>query len=88
MKHNIKIILIILGMFVITQLLGLYVVNHYFSNVLPLGFEVPQPQNDNEFNQALASLIFAFIVAILLILLFSKLRIEFVLRLWFFVVIS
>ena len=29
MKHNLKITAILLGMFIITQFIGLYVVNHY-----------------------------------------------------------
>ncbi len=88
MKHNTKVTLIIVGMFIVTQLLGIYVVNHYISHELPLGFGVPHTQDQGEYSQALASLVIAFIIAISLVFFLSKFKVEFVLRAWFFVVVA
>ncbi|KKL91394.1 hypothetical protein LCGC14_1895100, partial [marine sediment metagenome] len=39
MKHTFRIVAILLTMFLVTQLIGLFVVNHYLSpdNILPFG---------------------------------------------------
>lgn len=87
MKHNTKVILIILVMFVISQLIGIYVVSHYVSNDLPLGFEIPEPQDQGDYNQSLISLVIAFVIAVFLMLLLSKFKIELILRIWFFAVL-
>lgn len=90
MKHNIKITLIILAMFLVTQFIGLYVINHY-SNPdvkLPYGMETPEVQNNSDFyTQLLPSIIFAFVFAIVLLILITKFNLGFVLKLWFFVVV-
>ena len=99
MKHKPKIILILLAMFLLTQFIGLYVINYYSvpANPLPLGMGYPQtPQNCQissfaEFfscTQYLGSLIFAFVLAITLFLFLSKIRAEFIIRIWFFFVVS
>ena len=51
MKHNIKITLILLIMFLVTQFIGLYVVNHYSNpeNPLPYGMETPEIQDNSDF---------------------------------------
>ena len=100
MKHNLKITLIILSMFILTQFIGIYVVDFYsplkvvHGNVfevdspdLPFGLEVPELKENTEFNYAFGSIIFAFIIAISLLLLLSKFNIEFFIRLWFFAVV-
>ncbi len=84
MKHKLTIILILLGMFLVTQFIGLYVVNHYSQNELPYGMEPPEGVNpENAFPQ----IIIAFIIAIALFFLLTKFKIEFILKLWFFIVI-
>jgi presenilin-like A22 family membrane protease len=72
-------------MFVVTQLIGLYVANHYISpdNILPLGLEPPQVDPVS----FLPNLLIAFVIAILLIFLLMKLKVQLILKLWFFVVI-
>ena len=88
MKHNLKITLIILAMFLITQFIGLYVVNHYIvqSNPLPYGMETPVIVNNSGF-QYLPSIIIAFIFAIVLLIILTKFNLGVVLKLWFFAVI-
>ena len=100
MKHNIKITIILLGMFLIAQLIGLYVVSFYSpvrisdgiqTNVsspdLPFGLETPELKGQNEFNYAFASIVFSFMVAISLLLFLTRFNAAFFLRLWFFLVI-
>lgn len=100
MKHNIKITIFLILMFLITQFIGLYVVNYYsdtkivdgkVQNVsapeLPYGLETPEPKQDIEFFQAFFSLIIAFIIAISVMFLLMKYRSDLVIRLWFFIVV-
>jgi presenilin-like A22 family membrane protease len=86
MKHTLKIVAILLGMFLITQLIGLAVVHVYASNNdnLPYGMEPPK---DLKPETSLFSIIFAIVIAVALMLLLMSLKIEFFLRLWFFFVV-
>tara|TARA_Y100000310_G_C20609918_1_gene777460 strand:- start:169 stop:1095 length:927 start_codon:yes stop_codon:yes gene_type:complete len=85
MKHNIKVTAILLIMFLITQLIGLAVINAYSSpdTQLPFGMEPPEVKATGGFS----SLIFAFIIAIALIFLLMRFNLKIVLRIWFFVVV-
>jgi len=100
-KHNIKITAILLLMFIITQFIGLYVVNHYSStkiidgkivNVaapsLPLGLETPELREEREFNQIFIFIMVAFVISIALFLFLTKFKAESLLKLWFFAVVS
>jgi presenilin-like A22 family membrane protease len=89
MKHTLKITIVLLVMFVVTQFIGLYVVNHYQAtgNNLPFGMETPPLNTQSDFNQIFISLVFAFAVAISLLFFLTKFRAEFFLKLWFFVVV-
>ena len=101
MKHNLKITFIILSMFLLTQFIGIYVVDNYSSvkiidgnivNVdspgLPFGLELPEPKENADFAQAFTSIIFAFMIAIFLLILLSKFNAALLLRLWFFIVVA
>jgi presenilin-like A22 family membrane protease len=90
MKHTLKVTLIILAMFLITQFIGLYVVNHYCvqGNTLPYGMETPEVEKQSDFYTSfLPSIIIAFVLAIVLLILFTKFNLGIVLKLWFFAVI-
>ncbi len=89
MKHNLKITAIILIMFIITQFIGIYVVNHYFSeeNKLPFGLETPEIEKASDYSIFFGVIIIAFIIAIFLFFFLAKFKIEFILKLWFFVVV-
>ena len=89
MKHNLKITLVLLGMFVLTQFIGLYVVNHYSqpANELPFNLGDEQPQTSSEYNQLFLSITIAFVFAILIFFFLTKFNIGFVLKIWFFVVV-
>jgi len=86
MKHKLVIILILLGMFLATQAIGLYVVSHYSQeeNKLPYGMAPPEELSPAA---AFPSIIVSFIIAIVLFFLLIKFKVEFILKLWFFAVI-
>src|SRR3990172_9716432 len=89
MKHTLKITAILLAMFVVTQLIGIYVVNYYapVEKTLPFGLDPPQPEQQSDYNILLSSIIFAFIFAVILLFLFTRFRLKFILKAWFLVVI-
>ncbi|MEA3414400.1 MAG: presenilin family intramembrane aspartyl protease [Nanoarchaeota archaeon] len=87
MKHNKRITIIILAMFLLTQFIGLGIVNHYSQekNVLPYGMDNSELQ-DQTASSNLFSIVFAFIIAIFLVFLLMKVKAKFILRAWFFLV--
>lgn len=90
MKHNLKITFVILAMFIVTQFIGLYVVDHYSiqDNELPYGMETPEVENESDFYTSfLPSIIIAFIFAIVLLIIITRFNFGVFLKLWFFVVI-
>ncbi len=89
MKHNKKITLIILAMFLITQALGIYVAGHYLQpdTMLPFGLDTPTPETTGEYNIFFSQIIIAFVIAVAILFLLSKFKVEIVLKLWFFGVI-
>src|SRR3990172_5627907 len=89
MKNPLKLTVILLAMFIVTQLIGLYVFNYYspVDVVLPLSLEPPQPETRAEYAGVLSYIIFAFIIAVLLIFLFTRLKFRLLLKIWFLVVV-
>ncbi len=77
-------------MFVITQFIGLYVVNHYLvdEHELPYGMQTPEIETDQEYFALFPFIVMAFIIAIFIMFLLSKFNIEFILKLWFFIVVA
>jgi len=90
MKHNLKITAVLLSMFIVTQLIGIYVVGHYLNetNSLPYGLEPQMPETQAEYSGLFMTIVLAFIFAIALFFILTKLKIEFILRLWFFIVVT
>jgi len=101
MKHNIKITIILLSMFVITQFIGLAVLHadifhieqevngtiQAVSNPQLSWIQPPEVETQKQSFSILGSLIFAFIIAISLLFFLTKFKIEFVLKAWFFLVV-
>lgn len=99
MKHTIKITITLITMFLVTQLIGLYVINSYTpvieqqvingnvenvtTNPIPYGMEPPEIEPV----YSLSSIIISFAVAIVLIFLLMKFKAEMFIRVWFFVVV-
>jgi len=89
MKHNTKITIILVLMFLITQFIGLAVVNFYndSDNSLPFGMEPPdEVRSETQNLEFLPNLLFAFVFAILLFFILTKMKAEKFLRAWFFLV--
>jgi presenilin-like A22 family membrane protease len=101
MKHNVRITITLLLMFIITQFIGLYVINsdpfhinkeingttQTVSNPSLSWIEPPEVQEQSDFGVYFGSLIFAFIFAIALLFLLTRFKIDFILRMWFFIVV-
>ena len=101
MKHNFKITLIILAMFVLTQFVGIYVVDYYTpfkvidGNIinssapsLPYGMHTPEIEEETDFFKIFPSILIAFAIAISLLFFLSIFKLESVLRFWFFFVVA
>jgi presenilin-like A22 family membrane protease len=99
MKHKASVTLILLSMFILTQLIGLFVINAYtpievtnpttgnsttIKNDLPFGLETPEDEPTPNF----ISLVFSFILAFVLISILIKYKWKTVMRIWFFCVIA
>lgn len=87
-------------MFLLTQFIGLYVVDHYANErvidgqitkvenpLLPYGMGMPEMEENANANELLPSIILSFVFAILIFFLLTKIKAKFVLKLWFFLVI-
>lgn len=99
MKHDVKITLIILTMFLITQFIGLYVINVYSTQkvingnivevnstkTLPYGMAMPTEEEINyEIN--FVSIIISFVLAILILFLLTRSKSKPILKGWFLIV--
>jgi len=96
MKHNVKVTAILIAMFFIAQLVGIFVSSVYLPETkvvgnetiteynLPYGVEPPQQQTPGI---SLLSIIFALIIAVFLLFVLMKFELKIVLRIWFFAVI-
>ncbi len=86
MKHSLKIVILLLVMFFVTQLIGLLVVNVYAAHGdnIPYGMSPPE---DITPATSLVSIIIAIAFAAVLMLVLMRFRTELFLRLWFFLVI-
>ncbi|MFC1682360.1 presenilin family intramembrane aspartyl protease [Nanoarchaeota archaeon] len=100
MKHNLKITFILLGMFLITQFIGLYVINHYSQtkiidgqeiNVtapeLPYGMETPDIEKESDYYGFFTGILIAFVIAISILFLLTKFKSEIIIKIWFFIVV-
>ncbi len=86
MKHNLKVTAIIVLMFLITQFIGLYVVNYYSEKALPYGMGMPEVQ-EQDYTPNFISIIIAFVIAICFLFFLTKFKAKFFLRIWFFFVV-
>jgi len=91
MKHKITITIILLSMFLVTQFIGLYVVNYYLQddNDLPYGMQTPEVEKEADFYTTfLPSIIIAFVIAIAILFFLTRFKIDFILKAWFFIVVA
>jgi len=80
MKHNIKVSLIIVGLFLIAQFIGLQIISSYFSQELPFGIEKPEIAQEVSYFPLFVAMIIATCFALLLI----KLQAQRIWKIWFF----
>jgi len=85
MKHNIKITIILIAMFLVTQIIGLFVINFYETSDTELPYWMEPPADINP-ETSIISILFAFALAITLFFLLTKINAEKFIRGWFFVV--
>ena len=71
-------------MFLITQLIGIFIIHTYNNGlILPYGMEPPEQVKQDS---SILSILFAFAIAISLFFILTKLKAETFIRLWFFIV--
>lgn len=101
MKYKLKITAVLLSMFLVTQLIGLAVVNadifhieekvngtvQQISNPNLAWLAPPEIEKERDFFSIFLSLIIAFIIAITLLFFLSRFKFALLLRAWFFVVV-
>ncbi len=102
MKHTVKITLILLAMFFVTQMIGIYVTNAYTPEIQQIVnqttgeitnktvYNLPyglEPPQDIKPQESVVSIVIAFCIAILLMFLLMRLKAETFLRLWFTIVV-
>jgi presenilin-like A22 family membrane protease len=89
-------------MFVLTQFIGLYVINSNVfhrtvevngveedvTNPILTAIEPPEIIQKSDFTTYLGSIIFAFILAIFILFLLTKFKVDIILKVWFFIVVA
>ncbi len=87
MKHTWKITAVLLIMFIVTQLIGLAVIDAYTREQLPYGMEPPEIKTEREYWGMLPMILIAFVIAIALFFLLTRIKLNVILRYWFFIVV-
>ena len=103
MKHTLKVTIILISMFLVAQLIGIFVASQYlpetvqiynnqtqtFENqeVYDLPYGVTPPEDTNP-TTSIISIVIALIIAIFLMFILMKIKAEWFLRVWFFVVVA
>lgn len=85
MKHNTRITVLLILMFLVTQLIGLFIISVYNTpgNTLPFGMQPPEEVSQDT---SIISILIAFVIAIGLFFLLTKIKAEKFIRSWFFLV--
>lgn len=95
MKHSSKVTIILIAMFFVAQLIGIFVANAYAPQEIPgtgqvthnLPYGLEPPENITPGN-SIISIIIALVIAVFLMLILMKINATIFLRIWFFVVVS
>ena len=88
-------------MFLVTQFIGLYVVDNYSTTriesgeivnataqPLPYGLQTPEIEKPSDYRNLFYMILFAFVIAITLLFFLTKIKAEFILKAWFFLVVT
>src|SRR3989344_4688610 len=84
MKHNITVVLILLVFFLLTQIIGLAIVNAYLEEPLPFGIERPEVDTETSFLPLFITILLVTVLALLLL----KLRAIALWKIWFFLSVA
>ncbi len=84
MKHKLGITMLLLAMFIVTQLIGIYVINASGIHGLPFGLDESTATSGTSF----ISVLFALIIAFVLFSIIMKYDLKLVVRVWFFIVVT
>ena len=88
MKHKLKITFLLLFLFILIQLIGLFVVSYYKTHELPYGFSMNTTHYQSNNLDFVYSIIFGIILVVLTFLFLKKFKLNFFLKLWFFFVVG
>src|SRR3989344_1167045 len=102
MKHPKKIVLILIAMFLIAQLIGIFVISIYSPRITQVldsegnlvnvtSYNLPygtEPPKDLAPQTSLFSILISIAIAVFIILMLMKFKAEIFLRVWFFVVVT
>ncbi|MBI2499124.1 hypothetical protein HYV88_02685 [Candidatus Woesearchaeota archaeon] len=80
MKHNLNVTLLLVSMFFVAQLIGLYVTNYYLLKELPLGIERPEFNPQTSYIPVFAIILVATLIAVVI----AMLRFVRLWKSWFF----
>ena len=84
MKHNTRVTTILIVMFLVTQLIGLFVVSTYANGLsLPFGMEPPEDIEEVSLTGGLSSIAVAFAIAIFLFFILMKINAKTFIRIWY-----
>ncbi len=81
MKHNFKVIILLVSMFLIAQLIGLYVVKSFITENLPFNIERPKFERETSF----IPIFFIILVATAIALVLARLNAIKLWKFWFFI---
>lgn len=102
MKHSVKITVILVSLFFVAQLIGLFVASQYLPETIQIVnqttgetinetvYNLPyglDPPSDIKPQESIISIVIALVIAVFLMLLLMKIRAETFLRLWFTIVV-
>ena len=83
MKHTLKISLLLIILFFLTQLIGLFITNSYLEKELP--YNLARPEINQEKPIQSASAIFLIIlIGTIIVLFFARFNLGFLWKIWFF----
>jgi len=84
MKHKISVTFVLLLMFLVAQIIGLFVIRSYSGKTLPYGMQPPEMKPEI----TISSILIAIFLAVSFVLILMKIKANWILRIWFFSVVA
>lgn len=86
MKHNTKITILLILMFLVTQLMGIFIIQAYNNGTIALPYGMQPPPEIQKGTSSLISILISFIIAVAIFFLLTKIKAENFIRIWFLTV--